>query len=730
VRAGEIRSGLGAVSAATALGTLLAFGAALRALEPVGISTTFSLLRFAIQGLVCFAGATAIAWACAARALADLGAADRDASEGLDCARLAPGRFAAGAFGVWMLCAVVGILVEPHDAAQTSLPAERLIAFAVLGLAAAAANLLLAARVMAPVAEALAQRTPLTSRARMARPFPLAWTLRLLVTSLVLVPVVLDALVAQSRARDAAPALGALGSPLAVSLIALAIGLVLAELASAHVRRGAASLRDAARNAVRGTREGLAGSGEFSEVFEALEAVSRSIQDALDAFAGAAADLATGLGELDGARESVATLTDVQVTDVQRLSQSMSTIYAHSEKITESIQDLRIAVDESSSAVTELGAAGEQLVGTARELTTRADTVSSSIQRALGTLGEVANSTDVLAGVAADASSSMEQMASSMNAVNANAERCSALSDQVVGVADQGSRIVKRTMDGMHAIREATATAERVIRGLGERAGEIGAIVDVIDGVANETSLLALNAAIIAAQAGEHGRGFSVVAGEIRELATRVSSSTAEITNLIRSVQDESTNAVGAIERGSQSVAKGVEFSEQAGSSLIEITRVARNNKKLVEGIVESVREQTKAAAHVVGVIEEVSSQAERIRSAAREQQMGNDVVLQQANAMKDMAKQVHRTADEQSRGTRLIVETIENVRSATDMMATSVAEQTAGCARVVSSTWEAFTRAKETREATGRLASVIEGVRENAAKVGELVEELRSPRG
>ena len=288
MRAGEIRSGLGAVSAATALGTLLAFGAALRALEPVGISTTFSLLRFAIQGLVCFAGATAIAWACAARALADLGAADRDASEGLDCARLAPGRFAAGAFGVWMLCAVVGILVEPHDAAH-SLPAERLIAFAVLGLAAAAANLLLAARVMAPVAEALAQRTPLTSRARMARPFPLAWTLRLLVTSLVLVPVVLDALVAQSRARDAAPALGALGSPLAVSLIALAIGLVLAELASAHVRRGAASLRDAARNAVRGTREGLAGSGEFSEVFEALEAVSRSIQDALDAFAGAAA---------------------------------------------------------------------------------------------------------------------------------------------------------------------------------------------------------------------------------------------------------------------------------------------------------------------------------------------------------------------------------------------------------------------------------------------------------
>jgi methyl-accepting chemotaxis protein len=299
----------------------------------------------------------------------------------------------------------------------------------------------------------------------------------------------------------------------------------------------------------------------------------------------------------------------------------------------------------------------------------------------------------------------------------------------VVGVADQGSRIVQQTMDGMQAIREATATAERVIRGLGNRAGEIGAIVDVIDGVAKETSLLALNAAIIAAQAGEHGRGFSVVAGEIRELATRVSTSTAEIANLIRSVQDESTNAVGAIERGTQSVAKGVELSEQAGRSLIEITRVARSNKKLVEGIVQSVREQTKAATHVVGVIEEVNSQAERIRVAARDQQQGNDLVLEQAQAMKEMAKQVHRTADEQSRGTRLIVETIENVRSATDKMATSVNEQTSGCSRVVAATWEAFKRAKDTHEATGKIQDGIERVRAGSDQVGKLVEEVRTSR-
>ncbi len=727
-RAEQIRSQLCAVSASTTLGTLLAFGAVLRALEPAGLSTSLSLLRLAFQGLVCFALGTAIAWTCARRALSDLGAADRDADPGLDSAHRCAGRFAVGSFAVWMSCASIGILVEPQLAAAPSHVLDRLIAFAALGLFAAAANALLAARVMAPVTEALCVRVPRERRARVARPLPLAWTLRLLVTALVLVPVILDSLADPARARAAGLAL-ALGSPLAVSLIVLAIGLVLAELVSAQVRRGAASLRDALRGAAKGKGEGIASSGEFSEVSEALASLSRAIHGALDAFSAAAAELGAGIGALDATRGSVVELTDAQVSDVQRLTQSMSSVYSHSERISESIQDMRIAVDESSSAVTELGAAGEQLVGTARELTARADTVSASIQRALAALGDVASSTDLLAGVAADASSSMEQMATSMHAVNENAERCSDLSDQVVGVADQGSRIVQQTMDGMQAIREATATAERVIRGLGDRAGEIGAIVGVIDGVANETSLLALNAAIIAAQAGEHGRGFSVVAGEIRELATRVSTSTAEIANVIRSVQDESTNAVGAIERGTQSVAKGVELSEQAGRSLIEITRVARSNKKLVEGIVQSVREQTKAATHVVGVIEEVSAQAGRIRGAAREQQQGNDLVLEQANAMKEMVKQVHRTADEQSRGTRLIVESIENVRTATDRMADSVNEQTAGCSRVVTATGEAFKRAQDLHEATGRLEPGIERVRAHATRVDELVDEVRSSR-
>src|SRR5688572_3776214 len=248
VRAENIRSRLCAVSASTTLGTVIVFGAVLAALEPAGLSPIFSGTRLALHGLVCFALGTAIAWASARRALSDLDAPDRDAGEALDCAHRSAGRFAAGSFAAWMLCASLGILFEPQLAAQARI-LDRLVAYAVLGVLAAALNTLLAARVIAPAADQLALRVPLAQRAQIARPLSLAWTLRLLVTALVLVPAVLGSLAAAPGTAGASGIGAALGSPIAISLIALAVGLVLAELVSSQMRSSTAALRDAARDA-------------------------------------------------------------------------------------------------------------------------------------------------------------------------------------------------------------------------------------------------------------------------------------------------------------------------------------------------------------------------------------------------------------------------------------------------------------------------------------------------
>ena len=217
-----------------------------------------------------------------------------------------------------------------------------------------------------------------------------------------------------------------------------------------------------------------------------------------------------------------------------------------------------------------------------------------------------------LVGASRETATTLAELARSMHVIDASAESITELSRDVVTRAEAGRARLGETAAGMEAIRDATQAAESVIRGLGARTQEIGGILDVIDDVGDQTSLLALNAAIIAAQAGEHGRAFSVVADEIRDLADRVLVSTKEVGGLIRAVQAESEQAIDAIAAGSASVLQGIELSAEAGRALDEITTVARETGTQIAAVVASVRTQTRA-------LDQVEAVAGQVESAARE---------------------------------------------------------------------------------------------------------------
>ncbi|MEN8183198.1 MAG: methyl-accepting chemotaxis protein, partial [Myxococcota bacterium] len=290
-----------------------------------------------------------------------------------------------------------------------------------------------------------------------------------------------------------------------------------------------------------------------------------------------------------------------------------------------------------------------------------------------------------------------------------------------------GASQVRRTMEGMEAIREATQTAEGVIRSLSGRAGEIGAIVDVIDTVADETNLLALNAAIIAAQAGENGRAFSVVADEIKELADRVMASTKEIGGLIRSVQVESRSAHSAIERGMRSVQEGVGLSSQAGEALLAITGAARESGARTGEIVQAVREQSRAASHVVGLMERVRDGVDRIRGAGQEQQQGHEVVLSGTVAMREVAAQVHRTTEEQARGAGRIRDSMERVREAVAEIHRALTEQGGACGRAVDELRRVAERTESNQDSAGRMANATRELLAQAASLKDDVRRFRT---
>jgi len=338
----------------------------------------------------------------------------------------------------------------------------------------------------------------------------------------------------------------------------------------------------------------------------------------------------------------------------------------------------------------------------------------------------VSENTEALSHAAVETSTSMEEMVSSMREVDASAEQTARLSHDVVKSAENGQTKVRQTIEGMNAIREATETAEKVIQNLGRRIKEIGAIVDVIDDVADETNLLALNAAIIAAQAGEHGRAFSVVADEIKDLADRVLASTKEIGSLITSVQDESSNAIGAIEQGTRSVAAGVDLSAEAGVSLETITAASRDSGTRIAGIVAAVREQAKAASHVAELMERVRSGVDEIRAAAVEQGKGNEIVYRGAVAMREVAQQVRGTTEEQARGSGRIRESVDGVRDAVEQINSALQEQSAACRSVVEFLEEVSSRTQSNEVSARRMDEATKGLLSEAAGLRDEVHQFQ----
>jgi methyl-accepting chemotaxis protein len=394
--------------------------------------------------------------------------------------------------------------------------------------------------------------------------------------------------------------------------------------------------------------------------------------------------------------------------------------------IAENTERLSVSAEESSSSVLEMGATVDEVSGNMEGLSRSVEESVSSIEQMTSAVREVARNVEGLAEVAEQTSSSMDEMATTIKQVEENALESRRLSEEMVGASQQGSERMSATIVGIEAIRGASEEAQRVITSLGRRAEEIGEIVDVIDEVAEETNLLALNAAIIAAQAGEHGRGFSVVADEIKDLAERVGSSTKEIGKLIRAVQDESGNAVGAVRRGSELVAEGERLSQDAGRALEEITTSARRSGEMIGEIAQATAEQSKGSESVVLAMERVREMVTQIRGAMEEQTRGSEQVMGASMSMRDVTQQVKGMIHEQARGSGRITTNIENIREMVQLIHNAVQSQRDGASHAVATLGKIRERAES---GEGPAASVSAGLRDILARIDRVIHEIETAR-
>ncbi len=515
-----------------------------------------------------------------------------------------------------------------------------------------------------------------------------------------------------------------------LSLFLAAVGLACAHFLARDVGTTAARLRSEAERIASGdlTRgEVVESDDELGELARAFERMSGSLRATVGRVAEAADGVEIAAQAIAEAGGSVAEATSEQTRALDRSRSSMRSVNDEIAGVTQSMESLNGNVEGASSSLFELGAAGQELKQTASSLTEQVEAAGGSVEQMVRSVSAIGENTEALSRAANETASSMTEMATSMREVETNASETARLSSRVVTASEKGREHVRQTIEGMDAIREATETVQCAVGGLGSRIQEIGAIIDVIDGVADETSLLALNAAIIAAQAGEHGRAFSVVGDQISELAARVQTSTKEIASLIRAVQDESSNAVAAIEGGAGRVQAGVELAAGAGISLEEITAAARDSGSRIEEIVQAVQDQTQAAARVADLMEGVSRGVAVIRTAGEEQQRGNEVVMNSTTAVSEVARQVSHTTEEQARGASHIRESMERLREAVDRIHASLRQQSTSCNEVVESIEQIFGRTRSNEDAATRLSEATQVLRSQSEALREDVRRFRT---
>jgi twitching motility protein PilJ len=276
-------------------------------------------------------------------------------------------------------------------------------------------------------------------------------------------------------------------------------------------------------------------------------------------------------------------LADGDLTVTATVSEDITGAIADS--INYTIEELRVLVGRINDAASRVTVATGMAQQTSTELLAAAERQATEIK---------ATGQSVLA------------MATSMTNVSADAKQSSTVARQSLAAADKGAQAVEASIKGMNKIREQIQETSKRIKRLGESSQEIGEIVELISDITEQTNVLALNAAIQAASAGEAGRGFTVVAEEVQRLAERSGEATKQIGAIVRTIQTDTQDTVSAMEESTRGVVEGARLSDAAGKALAEIGEVSQALTALIENIATATRQQADSATKVARKMQEI----------------------------------------------------------------------------------------------------------------------------
>ncbi len=356
-------------------------------------------------------------------------------------------------------------------------------------------------------------------------------------------------------------------------------------------------------------------------------------------------------------------------------------------QLTDNAASVNAASVQLASAATQAGDATNQIAATMQQVargstqqTTGITQTASGMEQMKRAIDGVARGAQEQAAAVGKVAAITERLSTAIQQVAGNAQTVTHDSADAARAAQVGAETVAQTIKGMDAIKAKVGVSAGKVREMGDRSHQIGAIVETIDDIASQTNLLALNAAIEAARAGEHGKGFAVVADEVRKLAERASSATKEIGGLISSMQRTVTDAVRAMDEGADEVEHGAVAANQAGSALADILKAAQAVQAQAAAALDASQRMGELSTQLVEASEAVSAVVEENTAATEEMAAGSSEIVQVIESIASVSEENGAAVEEVSASAEEMSAQVEEVSAA----AGSLSEMAGSLARVV----------------------------------------------